>query len=126
MALSHQTFFKLSFRRVSNFLFVLLGSIEVDWGGFRGRFEPELCCNVMVEATAGFRLDPTLILEDGVNGHMGLPLLLCRWGADFIFWGVDLSLSDVVMSWLRLQQASDWHPTSILDVCKMFWKLEMV
>ncbi len=30
--------------------------------------------------------------------------------------GVDLSLSDVVMSWLRLQQASDWNITSILDV----------
>ena len=29
---------------------------------------------------------------------------------DFVFLGVDLSLSDVVMSWLRLQQASDWTP----------------
>ncbi len=37
---------------------------------------------------------------------------LCRWGADFGFLGVDLSPSDVVMSWLRLQEASDCirHP----------------
>jgi hypothetical protein len=53
-----------------------------------------------------------------------------RWGADFWLWGfgVDLSLSDVVMSWLRLQQASDFRldPTSILDVYKVFWKLDMV
>ncbi len=34
-------------------------------------------------------------------------LSLCRWGDDFVFLGVDLSLSDVVMSWLRLQEASD-------------------
>jgi hypothetical protein len=35
-------------------------------GGFSGRFaggpEPELCCNVMFEATADFRRDPTSIL----------------------------------------------------------------
>ena len=31
---------------------------------------------------------------------------LCRWGADFGLLGVDLYPSDVVMSWLRLQEAS--------------------
>ncbi len=41
-------------------------------------------------------------------------------GILFLFWGwVDLSMSDVEMSWLRLQQASVDH-TSILDVYKVF------
>jgi hypothetical protein len=34
----------------------------------------------------------------------------CTSGWWFLFFGVDLSLIDVVMSWLRLQQASDWTP----------------
>jgi hypothetical protein len=28
-----------------------------------GRSDPERCCNVMVEATTSFRLDPTSILD---------------------------------------------------------------
>ena len=46
---------------------------------------------------------------------------LCRWGADFGLLGVDLYPSDVVMSWLRLQEASDW-----MDVCKVFWHLDIL
>ncbi len=48
-----------------------------------------------------------------VYGHMGPPLPwypLCRSGVDFGIMGVDLSPCDIVMSWLRLQQASDWIP----------------
>jgi hypothetical protein len=51
---------------------------------------------------------------------------LCRAGVDFEVLGVDLSPYDVVMSLLRLQQASDWDPTSILDVYKAFWYLDML
>jgi len=117
---------------------VQVGGWFLFWGG---RSEPEWCCNVMVEATAGFRLDPTSILDVykvfwkleivwmaisildvyKVFWHLDILFIgiwvstltllgLCRWGVGFFFWGVDLSLSDVVMSWLRLQQASDCIP----------------
>ena len=48
---------------------------------------------------------------------------LCRWGADFGFLGVDLSPSDVVMSWLRLQEASDCirHPYWMYTKCFGIW-----
>ncbi len=39
--------------------------------------------------------------------------------------GVDRSPSDVVMSCLRLQEASDWT-SQLLDVYKVFWHLDMV
>ena len=93
----------------------------------------------MVEATGGFRLHPTSILDVyKVFWHLDILFIgicvsiltllgLCRrWGFGFFFWGVDLSLSDVVMSWLRLQAGSRLHPTSILDVYTVFWKLGMV
>ncbi len=41
----------------------------------------------------------------------------------FVFLGVDLSLSDVVMSWLRLQQASDCIPHPIWMYTKCFGAL---
>jgi hypothetical protein len=46
-------------------------------------------------------------------------LRLCRSGVDFGFLGVDLSPSDVVMSWLRLEQVSDWipHPYWMYEKC---------
>ena len=49
----------------------------------------------------------TLIWCDRSYGSTLTLLGMCRWGVGFFFWGVDLSLSDVVMSWLRPQEASD-------------------
>jgi hypothetical protein len=48
---------------------------------------------------------------------------LCRAGVDFGIMGVDLSLCDVVMSWLRLQQASDWIPHPYWMYTKCFGTL---
>ena len=45
---------------------------------------------------------------------------LCRWGADFGLLGVDLYPSDVVMSWLRLQEDSDWIPHPYWMYAKCF------
>jgi hypothetical protein len=56
-------------------------------------------------------------------------LSLCRWGADLGFLGVDLSpSSDVVMSWFMVEATAGFRldSTSILDVCKVFWHLDMV
>jgi hypothetical protein len=44
----------------------------------------------------------TLICFEWAYGYI-LTLCLCRMGVDFWDIGADLSLSDVVMSWLRLQ-----------------------
>ena len=54
----------------------------------------------------------TLIWCEWAYGYTLTLLGLCRWGVDFGVLGADLSPSDVVMSWLRLQHASDWisHP----------------
>ncbi len=38
---------------------------------------------------------------------------LCRFGVDFRKIGFDLSLSDVIMSWLRLKPPCEMHSTSI-------------
>ena len=51
---------------------------------------------------------------------------LCGSGVDFGVLGVDLSWCDVVMSLLRLQQASDWIPHPYWDVYKVFWYLGML
>ena len=77
----------------------------------------------MVEATTGFRLDPTFRLDVyKVFWHHDLLCMgICvhpysvrhvQVEVDFGVLGVDLSLNDVVMSRSRLQQASDWilHP----------------
>jgi hypothetical protein len=47
---------------------------------------------------------------------------------DFGDFRVDLSQSDVVMSWLRVEATASFRldPTSILDVYKVSWKLKMV
>ncbi len=93
------------------------GLIMVFWG----RSEPGWCCNItMVEATKGFRLDLTSILDvykvfwylDMVRvGIWVHPYYTVRTvQARLVFWGIlgiVLSLRDVVMSWFRLQQASD-------------------
>ena len=54
----------------------------------------------------------------------------CDMGNYIVVWGImDLSQSDVVISRLRLvQQTAGFrlHPTFILDVYKVFWKLEMM
>ncbi len=57
---------------------------------------------------------------------MGPPLhwyTLCKSGVDFGFWGVDLSPCNVVMSWMRLQQASDWIPHPYWMYTKCFGTL---
>ncbi len=46
----------------------------------------------------------------GIWGHHYIHTLLCKSEVNFGVLGVDLSLYDVVMSLLRLQQASDWTP----------------
>ena len=48
---------------------------------------------------------------------------LCRSGVDFGVLGVDLSWCDVVMSLLRLQQASDWIPHPYWMYTKCFGTL---
>ncbi len=83
-----------------------------NWGGV----EPERFCNVMIEATNPHRLHPTSksyvykVFQHIAKLWMGiwvLPyytlLLLCQVGEDFRKIRVRLSPSDVVMSWLRLQ-----------------------
>jgi hypothetical protein len=50
-------------------------------------------------------------------------LCRCRLGVDFGDFGVDLSLYDVVMSWLRPQQASDWIPHPYWMYTKYFGTL---
>ena len=52
--------------------------------GFGGRPEPEWCCNVMVEATTGFWLDPTTILD--VN-KVFVTLICCVWAYEATRWG---------------------------------------
>ncbi len=82
----------------------------------------------MVEATGGFRLHPTSILDIyKVFWHLDILFIciwvsiltllgLCRMGVGFFFGGVDPSPSDVVMSWLRLQTASYIHMGCIHSV----------
>ena len=47
---------------------------------------------------------------------------------DFGDFRVDLSPSDVVMSNVMIEATASFRldPTSILDVCKVFWHLDMV
>jgi hypothetical protein len=52
----------------------------------------------------------TLICCVWAYGSTLTVIRLCRSGADFGVLGVDLSKCDVIMSLLRLQQASDWIP----------------
>ncbi len=58
---------------------------------------------------------------------MGSLTLIClgRSGVDFEVLGVDLCWCDVVMSLLRLQQASDWIPHPYW-MYKVFWHLDML
>ena len=65
----------------------------------------------------------TLIWCEWPYGSTLTLLGLCRWGADLGFLGVDLSPSDVVMSWLRLQQASDCIPHPYWMYAKCFGTL---
>ncbi len=108
---------------------------RVDFGVLGVDLSP-WCCNVMVEATTGFRLDPAFILYWMYTKCFGtlicwvwafgatLPVIrLCRSGVDFGFWGVDLSPCNVVMSWMRLQQASDWIPHPYWMYTKCFGTL---
>jgi hypothetical protein len=87
--------------------------------------EPEWLCGVMLEAPNPHRLHPTFILYiqsiltsyHDVDGHMGEPLTLlclCRWE-----WISRRSLSDVVISWLRLQTCTDYipHPCHMYTKC---------
>jgi hypothetical protein len=59
----------------------------------------------------------TLIWCEWAYGSTLTLLGLCRWRVDFGVLGADLNPSDVVMSLLRLQHASDWI---------VFWNLDMV
>jgi hypothetical protein len=101
------------------------GQILKNWG----MGEPEWCCGVMVKAARGFRLyhihigciQCVLAPWYPVDGHMGAPLhwYLCRWG-----W--------ILENWWEVEPKWHWdvmveavnhplmHPTSILDVCKVF------
>jgi hypothetical protein len=90
----------------------------------------------MVEATAGFRLDPTSILDVyKVFWHLDM-LRMGIWDRPYTytvrtvqevwggFWGfeVGLSQSDVVMSWLMVEATTAGFRldlTSILDVYKV-------
>ena len=45
---------------------------------------------------------------------------------DFRKIGVDLSLSDDVISWLRLKPPHGVHSISILDLYKVFYHLDML
>jgi hypothetical protein len=99
-------------------------TVQVGGGscwGFGGRPSLKKSCNVIIEAATGFRLDPpywmyincfgTLICFVWAYETTLTVIHLCRWsGVDFGVLGVDLSPNDVLMSWLRLQQASDWIP----------------
>jgi hypothetical protein len=93
----------------------------------------------MVEATAGFRLDPTSIywmytkcigsLRRRCEWECGSTLILlglCRCGVDFGVLGVDLSLSDVVMFMVAATRGFRLDPTSILDVYKVFGPLDVL
>ncbi len=84
--------------------------------------EPEWCCKVMVEAPNPLGVHPISIsYVYKVFQHLGMPwmgtwvhphtaALVCPVGLDFRKNGVWLSLSDVVMWWLRLQTTVDDIP----------------
>ena len=65
----------------------------------------------------------TLIRCEWAYGSTLTLLGQCRGGVDLGVWGVDLSLSDVVMSWLRLQEASDCIPHPYWMYTKCFGSL---
>jgi len=99
-----------------------------NWGGA----EPERCCNVVVEATNPHRLHPTSksyvvykVFQHLAKLWMGIwvrpytMLCLCRSGVEFRKIGVGQSLSDVVISWFRLQTCLECipHPCHMYTQC---------
>ena len=70
----------------------------------------------------------TLICCGWAYGSALTLLCLCRSGVEFTKIGVLQSLSDVVMSWLRLQTHLEYipHPLSISYVYKVFQHLDML
>ena len=67
-------------------------------------------------------LAPWCVVAEHNMGSLTL-IRLCRSGVDFGVLGVDLSWCDVVMSLLRLQQASDWIPHPYWMYTKCFGTL---
>jgi hypothetical protein len=98
-----------------------LYKIGVDFWRYWGRPEPEWWCNVMVEAQTPHGVHSasildvkkcfsTLICYEWAYGSTLTLLCLCRFGVDFWgYWG-SLSLSDIVMSWLRLNPPMECIP----------------
>ena len=72
-----------------------------------------ICCDAIVEASIGFRLDPTSVLDlYKVFWYFDTTLCMCMG-----IWG------HVVMPLLRLQQASDWIPHPYWMYTKCFGTL---
>jgi hypothetical protein len=93
-----------------------------NWGGA----EPEWCWSLS-DAEIASNIHITYIqciltYYYDVEGHMGAPLTLlrlCRWEWISRKIGVGRSLSNVVMSWLRLQTCTDCipHPCHMYTQC---------
>jgi hypothetical protein len=108
--------------------------LEVDFGDFRVDLSPSDVVMSWLRLQQALDWTPhpywmyakcfgTLIWCEWAYGSTLTLISLCRWGADLVFFGVDLSPSDVVMSWSRLQQASDWIPHPYWMYAKCFGTL---
>ncbi len=107
------------------------------FSGFWGRPEPEWWCNAMVEAQTPRGVYSTSIwyackvfqhLDMLLMGIWVHPHSECLWRSGVDFWdnfGVDLSLSDDVMPWLRLKPPVERNPHPY-DMYKVFKHLDML
>ena len=111
--------------------------VRGGFSGFGGGPEPEWCCNVMVEATTCFRLDPTSILDVyKVFLHLDM-VWMGVWVHSYTarpvqvgggFWGFGGRSEPEWCCNVIVEATTCFRldPTSILDVYKVFWNLDMV
>ena len=93
--------------------------------------EPELCCEIILDAPKPLGVHPTsisystLLICGWANGSPITLLCLCRLGVEFRKIGVGQSLGDVVMSCLRLQTCLECIP-HLSYVYTVFQHLDML